>query len=124
MRVLIIEDEKKTAGFIRKGLQEAGYVVEAAESASAGLTMSANSDRYELMVPATGQVQYTGPSTFRSGSGASQYCGASHVVRACNVAGCSAWSAPVTQTLVMGTGGAGAYSVIEEGTAGEGASDE
>ncbi|HMN68601.1 MAG TPA: response regulator transcription factor [Bdellovibrionales bacterium] len=49
MRVLIIEDEKKTAAFIRKGLQEAGYVVEAAESASAGLTMSANSE-FDLIV--------------------------------------------------------------------------
>ena len=49
MRVLIIEDEKKTLGFIRKGLQEAGYVVEAAESAGAGLTMSANSE-FDLIV--------------------------------------------------------------------------
>src|SRR3954471_22111114 len=44
MRVLVIEDEKKSASFIKKGLLEAGYVVEAAESASAGLTMSANSE--------------------------------------------------------------------------------
>lgn len=49
MRVLIVEDEKKTAGFIRKGLEEAGYVVEAAESAGAGLTMAANSD-FDLVV--------------------------------------------------------------------------
>src|SRR5665213_1494929 len=49
MRVLVIEDEKKSASFIRKGLQEAGYVVEAAESASAGLTMSANSE-FDLSV--------------------------------------------------------------------------
>jgi hypothetical protein len=93
-------------------------------SCSVSWTQSANAERYELMVPSTGQVQYNGPSTFLSGWGPSQYCGASHVVRACNVAGCSAWSAPVTQTLVMGTGGAGAYSVIEEDTTEEGASDE
>jgi two-component system copper resistance phosphate regulon response regulator CusR len=49
MRVLVIEDEKKSASFIRKGLQEAGYVVEAAESATAGLTMSANSE-FDLIV--------------------------------------------------------------------------
>ncbi len=49
MRVLVIEDEKKTLGFIRKGLEEAGYVVQAAESASAGLTMSANSE-FDLIV--------------------------------------------------------------------------
>jgi two-component system copper resistance phosphate regulon response regulator CusR len=49
MRVLVIEDEKKTAAFIQKGLREAGYVVEVAESASAGLTMSANSE-FDLVV--------------------------------------------------------------------------
>jgi two-component system, OmpR family, copper resistance phosphate regulon response regulator CusR len=49
MRVLVIEDEKKTAAFIRKGLEETGYVVESAESASAGLTMSANSE-FDLIV--------------------------------------------------------------------------
>ncbi len=49
MRVLIIEDEKKAASFIKKGLQEAGYVAEAAESASAGLTLSANSE-FDLVV--------------------------------------------------------------------------
>jgi len=49
MRVLIIEDERKTAGFIRKGLQEAGYVVESAESATAGLTLAANSE-FDLVV--------------------------------------------------------------------------
>lgn len=49
MRVLVIEDEKKSASFIRKGLQENGYVVECAESASAGLTMSANSE-FDLVV--------------------------------------------------------------------------
>src|ERR1700733_4741152 len=49
MRTLVIEDEKKTARFIKKGLEEAGYVVELAESASAGLTMSSNSD-FDLII--------------------------------------------------------------------------
>lgn len=49
MRVLVVEDEKKSASFIKNGLQEAGYVVETAESASAGLTMSANSE-FDLVV--------------------------------------------------------------------------
>lgn len=49
MRILIIEDEKKTARFIQKGLEEAGYVVEAAESASGGLTLSANSE-FDLII--------------------------------------------------------------------------
>ena len=30
MRILLIEDEKKTAAFISKGLEEAGYSVECA----------------------------------------------------------------------------------------------
>jgi two-component system, OmpR family, copper resistance phosphate regulon response regulator CusR len=49
MRVLVIEDEKKTASFIRKGLSENGYVVEVAESASAGLTLTANSE-FDLVI--------------------------------------------------------------------------
>lgn len=49
MRVLVVEDEKKSASFIKNGLLEAGYVVETAESASAGLTMSANSE-FDLVV--------------------------------------------------------------------------
>jgi two-component system, OmpR family, copper resistance phosphate regulon response regulator CusR len=49
MRILVIEDEKKTARFVKQGLEEAGYVVELAESASAGLTMAANSE-FDLIV--------------------------------------------------------------------------
>lgn len=49
MRTLVIEDEKKTARFVKQGLEEAGYVVELAESASAGLTMAANSD-FDLII--------------------------------------------------------------------------
>jgi DNA-binding response OmpR family regulator len=49
MRVLVIEDEKKTASFIRKGLSENGYVVEVAESATAGLTLTANSE-FDLVI--------------------------------------------------------------------------
>lgn len=49
MRVLVIEDEKKTASFIKKGLVEAGYVVEVAESAAAGLTLTANS-QFDLVL--------------------------------------------------------------------------
>jgi DNA-binding response OmpR family regulator len=49
MRILVIEDEKKTARFIKNGLEEAGYVADLAESASAGLTMGANND-YVLVI--------------------------------------------------------------------------
>jgi len=37
MRILVIEDDRKTAGFLRKGLTEAGYVVDIAETAEDGL---------------------------------------------------------------------------------------
>jgi DNA-binding response OmpR family regulator len=49
MRILVIEDERKTAAFIQKGLREAGYVTEGAESAGAGLTMAANA-QFDLII--------------------------------------------------------------------------
>jgi DNA-binding response OmpR family regulator len=49
MRILVIEDEVKMAGFIRKGLEEAGYVVDLAQSAGAGLMLSANGE-FDLVI--------------------------------------------------------------------------
>ncbi len=40
MRILVIEDEKKLAGFIRKGLQEEGYAVDVASDGQTGLDMA------------------------------------------------------------------------------------
>ena len=40
MRILLIEDEKKTAAFIRKGLEEEGYAVEIARDGEAGLQLA------------------------------------------------------------------------------------
>ena len=40
MRILLIEDEKKTAAFIRKGLEEESYVVEVARDSEAGLQLA------------------------------------------------------------------------------------
>ena len=40
MRILHIEDEKKTAAFIRKGLEEESYVVEVARDGEAGLQLA------------------------------------------------------------------------------------
>ena len=37
MRILVIEDEKKTAAFLAKGLREAGYVVDLARDGETGL---------------------------------------------------------------------------------------
>jgi two-component system copper resistance phosphate regulon response regulator CusR len=40
MRILLIEDEKKTAAFLAKGLGEAGYTVETAADGEQGLAMA------------------------------------------------------------------------------------
>jgi len=40
MRLLVIEDEKKLAGFVRKGLEEEGYAVDVASDGGAGLSMA------------------------------------------------------------------------------------
>lgn len=40
MRILLIEDEKKTAAFIVKGLEEAGYTVDSARDGEAGLRLA------------------------------------------------------------------------------------
>jgi len=53
----------------------------------------AGATSYNLMVPGSGLVQYTGPLTSINKEG-SNYCAPSHVVRACNASGCSAYSSP------------------------------
>ena len=40
MRILVIEDEKKTAAFLAKGLREAGFVVDVAPDGEAGLVIA------------------------------------------------------------------------------------
>ncbi len=49
MRILIIEDEKKTAAFLREGLTEAGFVVDVAEDGEEGRFRALNLD-YDLIV--------------------------------------------------------------------------
>jgi len=39
MRILLVEDEKKVVGFIKKGFEEEGYVVDHAADGEAGLAM-------------------------------------------------------------------------------------
>jgi heavy metal response regulator len=40
MRILLIEDEKKVAGFVKKGLEEEGYAVDVAPDGEKGLIMT------------------------------------------------------------------------------------
>ncbi len=49
MRILIVEDEKKVANFIRKGLQEEGYAVDLAFDGEDGLQMGTDPS-YDLII--------------------------------------------------------------------------
>jgi two-component system copper resistance phosphate regulon response regulator CusR len=49
MRILVVEDEKKIASFIQKGLAEQGYSADLAQSGSAAEVMSAEND-YDLII--------------------------------------------------------------------------
>jgi DNA-binding response OmpR family regulator len=49
MRLLVIEDQRKMASFIKRGLTESGYSVDLAETGSAGESLSAEND-YDLIV--------------------------------------------------------------------------
>lgn len=49
MRILVIEDEKKTAAFLAKGLREAEFDVDLAENGETGLDL-ARATRFDLLV--------------------------------------------------------------------------
>jgi len=49
MRILIVEDERKVASFIRKGLKEEGYAVDVAEDGEKGDLLAASND-YDLIL--------------------------------------------------------------------------
>jgi two-component system, OmpR family, copper resistance phosphate regulon response regulator CusR len=49
MRILVIEDEKKTAAFLAKGLREAGFVVDLARDGDAGLAAVRGSS-FDLLI--------------------------------------------------------------------------
>jgi two-component system copper resistance phosphate regulon response regulator CusR len=49
MRVLVVEDERKTAEFIRKGLAEKGFVVDVAHDGEAGLGLALYNE-YDCLV--------------------------------------------------------------------------
>jgi two-component system copper resistance phosphate regulon response regulator CusR len=49
MRILVVEDENKTAAFLAKGLREAGFVVDLAKNGEEGLE-AAVSIRYDVLI--------------------------------------------------------------------------
>ena len=49
MRILVIEDEKKVADFIKRGLKEEGYAVDTASDGENGLLQALEID-YDLIL--------------------------------------------------------------------------
>src|SRR2546426_3164259 len=49
MRILVVEDERKTAAFLAKGLREAGFPVDLAREGETGLTL-ARPTRFDLLI--------------------------------------------------------------------------
>ncbi len=49
MHILIVEDEEKTAAYLRKGLAENGFVVDVAGNGEDGLFL-ANTNDYDLLI--------------------------------------------------------------------------
>jgi two-component system copper resistance phosphate regulon response regulator CusR len=49
MRILVVEDEKKTAAFLAKGLGEAGFAVDVAVDGEAGLAQ-ARASKFDLLI--------------------------------------------------------------------------
>ena len=50
MRILVVEDDKDVAGFVVRGLKEAGHVVEHADNGRDGLFMAA-SETFDAIDP-------------------------------------------------------------------------
>jgi CheY-like chemotaxis protein len=50
MRVLVAEDDRKVASFIRQGLQEEGYTVDVAADGAAALDLVLGGTPYDLVV--------------------------------------------------------------------------
>ena len=50
MRILVIEDDANVAGFVAKGLREAGHVVDVADNGKHGLFLP-TTDAYDARVP-------------------------------------------------------------------------
>src|SRR5919106_6536147 len=50
MRILVVEDERKVASFIRRGLEEEGYAVELAPDGAVALDLVLGDPPYDLVV--------------------------------------------------------------------------
>ena len=50
MRIIVVEDERKVASFIRQGLEEEGYAVEVANDGESALELIASGPPSDLIV--------------------------------------------------------------------------
>jgi DNA-binding response OmpR family regulator len=50
MRILVVEDDRKVAGFIRQGLTEEGYAVDVAPDGAAAVDLALGGTSYDLIV--------------------------------------------------------------------------
>ena len=50
MRILVVEDERKVANFVRQGLQEEGHAVDVATEGAAALDLGLADPAYDLIV--------------------------------------------------------------------------
>jgi DNA-binding response OmpR family regulator len=50
MRILVVEDERKVASFIRQGLEEEGYAVDVAPDGAAAVDLALGGTAYDLVV--------------------------------------------------------------------------
>ena len=50
MRILVVEDERKVASFLRQGLEEEGHAVEVAGDGAAALDLMQGDQAYDLVV--------------------------------------------------------------------------
>lgn len=64
MRILVVEDQAKMASFVKRGLNEAGYAVDVAESGSAAESLNAAHD-YDLIILDVGLPDQSGIDTAR-----------------------------------------------------------
>jgi two-component system copper resistance phosphate regulon response regulator CusR len=73
MRILIIEDERKTAAYLQKGLRESGFVVDIAERGDDGLHLALTQD-YDLLVLDVMLPALDGWSVLKALRGAGKQC--------------------------------------------------
>jgi DNA-binding response OmpR family regulator len=64
VRILVVEDQKKMSGFLKKGLTEAGHVVDVAETGAAGEAL-AGENPYDLVILDVMLPDQTGLDTAR-----------------------------------------------------------